>query len=70
MLSMASKLDKLRPSISVAIVSSSLLDELLGIPKPACVILRVGLEAGGVKIGTAFNERLGNSIPERCVHKI
>lgn len=26
----------------------------------------VGCEAGGVNIGAASNERLGNSTPERC----
>lgn len=36
---MDSKLDILKLSISVAIVSSSVLEELLGIPYPGCIFL-------------------------------
>lgn len=55
----------LKLSISVAIVSSSLLEELLGIPYPAWGF-RLGWVTGGVNIGDASTERLGNSTPERC----
>lgn len=56
----------LKFSISVAIVSSSLLEELLGIPYPAWACLNVVCVTGGVKIAGASNECLGNSTPERC----
>lgn len=62
---MESKLDKLKLSISVAIVSSSVFDELLGIPYPACICLKVGWVGGGVNIGAASGERLGKTTPDR-----
>lgn len=56
----------LKLSISVAIVSSSLFEELLGIPYPACMCLKVGWVGGGVNIGADSEERLGNTTPDLC----
>lgn len=47
-------------------VSSSVFDELLGIPYPACIFLKFGWVGGGVNIGAASGERLGKTTPDRC----
>lgn len=56
----------LKLSISVAMVSSSVFDELLGIPYPACIFLEFGWVGGGVNIGAASGERFGKATPDRC----
>jgi len=47
-------------------VSSSVFDELLGIPYPACIFLKFGWVGGGVNIGAASGERFGKTTPDRC----
>lgn len=56
----------LKLSISVAIVSSSVFDELLGIPYPGCICLAVRWVGGGVNIGAASGVRFGKTTPDRC----
>jgi len=56
----------LKLSISVAIVSSSVFDELLGIPYPACIYLIFGWVEGGVNIGAASGVRFGKTTPDLC----
>lgn len=54
--------------MSVAIVSSSLVEVMLGTPYPTwpCPDVNAKCVTGGVSIGGVFGGRCGNTIPNRC----